>query len=362
TTKGDLYTYSTTNDRLAVGNNGETLVADSSTSTGLRYQGNFAAGKNKIINGDFGIWQRGTSFTLTSSSQYTSDRWGASVDGTGACTVSRQTFTPGTAPVSGYESSYFLRVAKSAGTANTYGGGPFTRLEDVRNFANQTVTFSFWAKADSSTSINLYINQNFGSGGSGSVDALSTTASLTTSWQRFTYTFSMPSIAGKTIGTSSFNEIGIFKTSALAFTLDFWGLQLEAGSTATAFQTATGTIQGELAACQRYYERRTVGGANYGTGIPVQWRSSTAAYAQVTYGSPKRTNPSVAFSNINAVSGNTGITISSLGGTYGAGTSGLGYPAGNIDVTVASGGTVGYSGILVDSGAGTGYIEFSSEL
>jgi hypothetical protein len=252
TAKGDLFGYSTAPARLAVGNDGEQIVADSSTSTGLRYQGNFAAGKNKVINGDFGVWQRGTSFTLTVSSQYTSDRWGASIDGAGACTVSRQTFTPGTAPVAGYEGSFFLRVAKSAGTANTYGGGPFTRLEDVRNYANQAVTLSFWAKADSATSINLYVNQNFGSGGSASADALSTTASLTTSWQRFTFSFTMPSIAGKTIGTSSFNEIGISKTSALAFTLDFWGFQLEAGSTATAFQTATGTIQGELAACQRY--------------------------------------------------------------------------------------------------------------
>lgn len=37
TTKGDLYTYSTTNDRLPVGNNGETLVADSSAATGLKW-------------------------------------------------------------------------------------------------------------------------------------------------------------------------------------------------------------------------------------------------------------------------------------------------------------------------------------
>jgi hypothetical protein len=37
TTKGDLYTFSTANDRLAVGTNGQTLVADSSTSTGLKW-------------------------------------------------------------------------------------------------------------------------------------------------------------------------------------------------------------------------------------------------------------------------------------------------------------------------------------
>lgn len=43
TTKGDLLTYSTAETRLPVGNNGESLVADSSTSTGLKWakSGNF---------------------------------------------------------------------------------------------------------------------------------------------------------------------------------------------------------------------------------------------------------------------------------------------------------------------------------
>jgi hypothetical protein len=37
TTKGDLFTFSTTDARLAVGANGTTLVADSSTATGLKW-------------------------------------------------------------------------------------------------------------------------------------------------------------------------------------------------------------------------------------------------------------------------------------------------------------------------------------
>ena len=37
TTKGDLFTFSTVDARLAVGTNGQTLVADSSTATGLKW-------------------------------------------------------------------------------------------------------------------------------------------------------------------------------------------------------------------------------------------------------------------------------------------------------------------------------------
>ena len=73
TAKGDLFTYSTTQARLAVGNNGDTLLADSSTSTGLRYNPQNALA-NPVINGGFDIWQRGTSI-LNPANSYTADRW-----------------------------------------------------------------------------------------------------------------------------------------------------------------------------------------------------------------------------------------------------------------------------------------------
>lgn len=214
----------------------------------------YAAGKNKIINGDFGVWQRGTSFSNPANGTYCADRFKTIHDGTGATrTVSQQSFTLGAAPVSGYESQYFMRYAvTAAGTGNTYQGMQ-QFIEDVRTFAGQTVTMSFWAKADASRTISVDATQYFGSGGSGNVQTLFTSQNLTTSWARYSATITVPSISGKTIGTGSALIFGYYAPANTACTIDIWGVQLEAGSTATAFQTATGTIQGELAACQRYY-------------------------------------------------------------------------------------------------------------
>jgi hypothetical protein len=296
TAKGDLVVGSgaSTAAVLTAGSNGESLVADSSTSTGLRYIGNYAAGKNTLINGDYGVWQRGTSITIPNGAwTFAADRWQAYMTySAGSCTVSRQTFTPGTAPVAGYEGQYFLRVtAPTTGTSSLN----FRQLiENVQTFAGQTMTVSFWAKASASTSMAGTIRQNFGSGGSASVDTYWSNFTITTSWQRFTQTFTVPSISGKTIGTGSALEIYPYGNNnfTAGATIDFWGFQAEAGSVATAFQTATGTIQGELAACQRYYFRTTTGGtATAPLGYSFGY-AATATQAILQFPVTMRTNPS----------------------------------------------------------------------
>jgi hypothetical protein len=125
---------------------------------------------------------------------------------------------------------------------------------------------------------------------------------VTTSWARYSVTFLIPSIAGKTVGTSSYLQLN-FTSTTLNNNLDFWGIQAEAGSVATPFQTAMGTIQGELAACQRYFNRFTsgpIGLSNYFTTtrvltpvvLPVQMRiaptgitSNSAAFTNYVAGS-----------------------------------------------------------------------------
>jgi hypothetical protein len=309
---------------------GDVLTAanmnDLSGSVNLLESAQYAAGKNKIINGDFGVWQRGTTFNAVANGTYTSDRWQAGKDGTATINVSQQTFTPGTAPVAGYEDQYFLRFDVSAWTSSpvylTH------KIEDVRTFAGQTVTVSFWAKANSSTTNDVLYLQDFGSGGSGAITS-SSSITIGTSWARYSVTFAIPSIAGKTVGTSSSLVFQILRFSA-AKTVDIWGVQAEASSVASEFQTATGTIQGELAACQRYFQ--VIGGTASGFPIvtgyvsassqslrwpisfPVQMRTAPTATKNGTWASSNSGQPSAAY--INAQGFSIEITSTSSGIIY----------------------------------------------
>jgi hypothetical protein len=278
--------------------------------------GQYAAGKNKIINGDFGIWQRGTSFTT--SAAYTADRFVMVTNPAAQGTVSQQTFTPGTAPVAGYENQFFLRYNS---TSSNIDPRIFQPIEDVRTFAGQIVTVSFWAKsatADALSSIEL--KQIFGGGGSTAVDTTSGAFTITSSWARYSTTLTLPSISGKTIGTNSNLRLTFDLKNSTAFDFDIWGVQIEAGSTASPFQTATGTKQGELAACQRYYWRQTPGTATGGYGVG-QSTSTTAGAAWINLPVQLRALPSsVEFSNLQFTDyiANNNYAVSSvvIGDTY----------------------------------------------
>ena len=330
TVKGDLFTFSTASAKLAVGNNGETLVADSSATTGLRWQGSQIAGKNAVINGDFLINQRVfTSNTTTGSFNF--DRWLQQNSG-GTFTVTPQTFTPGTAPIATYEGrKYFQGITATQSAVGDY-AILTQRIEDVTRYAGTTVTISFFAKANTGTpKIGVELWQDYGSGGSPTTAATvaQSSVTLTTSWARYSVTVAVPSLTGKTLGTTantSYLELNLWQSAGSTyntrassigiqnFTASIWGVQLEYASVATYFTTATGTLQGELAACQRYYYQ-----SDDQIWTNLQYQSNVAVSRGTTLFLPQfmRVDPTLTFFDSPGTSGKVSVSASSGGYTDG---------------------------------------------
>jgi hypothetical protein len=80
--------------------------------------------------------------------------------------------------------------------------------------------------------------------------------------------FTIPSISGKTIGSSNFLQVAFGQysnTGTTAWELNITGVQLEAGTVATPFEHRS--YGDELARCQRYYCKLQGGGTNVVYGI-----------------------------------------------------------------------------------------------
>ena len=247
--------------------------------------GPVAGFKNRIINGNFDFWQRGTSLAAGAGSErYLADRFATNSTGS-TCAPSQQSFTLGQTDVPNNPTYFHRTVVASVAGANNF-AVLNQYIEDVRTLAGQQITVSFWAKADASKSIAVEFLQNFGSGGSPSTTVTgigSTKIAITTSWQKITVTATLPSISGKTIGTdanSSKLQLAIWFDAGSNFnsrtgtlgqqsgTFDIAQVQLEQGPIATTFeQRDTGT---ELQMCQRYYYQTTSSYDFYG-------RAATAA-------------------------------------------------------------------------------------
>jgi hypothetical protein len=234
----------------------------------------------------------------------TADRWGWYSGGSGATiNITQQMFTPGTAPVAGYEGTYYLQMAQTiAGTGSTL-NELYHRIEDVRTFAGQAVTVSFWAKSsNNNTTVTPAFEQWFTNSGSAATNTNGTPITITTSWARYSQTIYLPSLTGATIlPQSSFLQLDLIVPSNTVQTISFWGIQAESGSVATTFSTATGTQAAELASCLRYYWRKYTnlqagypvnsyyGYTNFGLG---QAWSTTQASIFVNYPVPMRVTPS----------------------------------------------------------------------
>ena len=269
---------------------GDTLVYD-----GTNWVNGPKSG-NAIINGDFGIWQRGTSIALGGGGVvYSSDRWETFRGGfTGNATVSRQN-----SGLTGFQ--YSARIQRNSGTSDTQSltlGQPLESNDSFR-FAGKTFTVSFWAKRGADYSNNNFeiavrvrtgrgTDQTFRAGFSNEAFPVSQTISLTSSWQKFSFTGTAESLTTQ-IGV----EFGVFfsGTAGANDWVEFTGVQLEAGPVATPFTLAGGGSKAaELALCQRYYYRisPTNQFASYGFG---QALSTTLAGIFVNFPTEMRVTP-----------------------------------------------------------------------
>ena len=281
----------------------------------------FAPFKNKLINGNFDFWQRGTSFGIVAGGRYTSDRWRANiVAGTsGGFSVFREAMTPGTLPSN---PSYYARLSLGSGFAGNDWAQFRQPIENLRQFSGKTLTVSLWAKADSARNLPYNFNSVYGTGGSPSATEIvgSGFLSLTTSWQKFEFSLTVPDMSGKTFGSDG-NSTLLFtlwpvslgsNTAANSlpvdgpdgtFNISIGSVQLEEGATATPFEQRPPGI--ELTLCRRYFRKsfpmNVAPAQNAGTPGALGYRASVTGAGltgmPVTFDPVMRSAPTMTFFN-----------------------------------------------------------------
>lgn len=222
-------------------------------------------GNNAIINGNFDIWQRGTSQGFPG---LLADRWRVLSSGISDISQSRGSFTIGQTDVPNNPTYYHSSLISTTPTGTTNYKTLATRIENVRTFSGETVTLSFWARANniSSRTIATEFSQHFGSGGSSSVLGIGVTQhTLTQTWQKFTTTVDIPSISGKSIGDNTNGlELRFWLSAGSSLDSRTGGIgnkdgnfqiaqvKVEPGIIDTPFIPRT--YAEELSLCERYYQ------------------------------------------------------------------------------------------------------------
>jgi len=293
-------------------------AADISTALSTR------AGRNRILNGDFSVNQRSVTSTTTNT-EFGHDHWKLYyVGGT-------TTYSAVSPPFAG---AALPEQPRSCVTLSTTGQSLATHyamitqgIESVRTLSGKTVTVSFWAKALSGTpKIGVQFDQYFGlSGGSSTVFIPAGTVTLATSWAKYSVTVTLPTLAGKTIGTggddalwvdlvvSAGTSAGTTLSQGIGLqnnSFDIWGVQVEEGSTATIFDQRT--YAEELQACKRFFYRRIMGVhlAKVGMGVVT---ATTQALIAFPLPVQMRISPEVSFSgNWQAYDGSAVASVTTI--------------------------------------------------
>jgi hypothetical protein len=368
-----------------------TYLQTGAVETALTNNGTSFGFKNRIINGAMMVDQRNAGASVTGNDNYSADRFKLSLNGTG--NLSGQQVTD--APVGfAYSSKISVATADSSLTTNEFYNLRHAvegyNISDLGwgNTGAQSVTLSFWVK---SSVIGSYVVRFINAGGTTSYPVYYNINSVNTweyktitipgptsgSWDKaigvgleLTFQFgSGPTYTGATPNT--WNTVSAYQNSAFNGTNNFlatngatWqitGVQLEKGSTATAFEFRS--IGQELALCQRYFYRIDNTGATnvnaVGVGSMLSVFSSTRAFGIFKTAVPMRTNPTMTYANMNVFTGGFAAnpTVTGIGVYAPAGTSSTDF---YVEVDAAS----GFTGICFPYlvGSTNAYLNYSAEL
>lgn len=328
--------------------------------------------RQAIINGNFDVWQRGTSFNITGSpfTLYGADRWRESVNADGgtlpALTVTRQQLTAGDIP----NSFYFHRITTDGAGSALGNSSNYTTEQPIENGTRllcglgKSVTVSFWARSSiPGKKLAINIVQEYGTGGtpSASEQLVGETFTLTNEWKSYTVTFVTNTLIGKTFGTNNndilrmrfWNQWGVnFITrlnaaSAESFVgagdIDIAQVKVNAGDAELPFPPRS--FAEELALCQRYYEKSlrlavVPGSAADQSGLCVAQASNTSElFASIIFQVAKRITPTITLYSYNG----TASKVAAVGTSADVGTT--------VTASAANIGDHGFAKI-VDSGAG----------
>ncbi|MGH8039283.1 MAG: carbohydrate binding domain-containing protein [Stenotrophomonas sp.] len=213
--------------------------------------------RSRLINGNFDIAQERVSGTVTAAAPYTADQWQVSSSAPGV-TCNWGIGAPAVGEIKG--ATRFLGYNVVAGAGSAWMG---QRIEGVQTLANGKATVSFWMRSNiAGKKVGLTLQQVFGSGGSGTVQTDGDVVTLTTKFAKYTYTFDVPSIAGKIYGANHnlfllfflcdgnyfdgqlANQSGLFELAQV---------KLEDGDTATPYDFRD--VQEELQDCEWFWRK-----------------------------------------------------------------------------------------------------------
>lgn len=261
-------------------------------------------GEDLVINGNFDVWQRGTTFTPNDDT-YTADRWNCLQEANAATTFSQDSSN---VPTSG--SKYSMKIANV--TANMQNGLVyFLEGKDAAQLINQNVSLSFYAKTQSLQISNIRcailswtstedvitsdVVGTWAQNGTNPTWATNWTMentpsnlALTNSWQKFT----IENVAIDTAGMKNVAIVFWVDDGTITSGDTWWLSQVQMNVGIKALPQVPTTYQQELAKCERYYEVGRFFHVSYSGAVSTNLGSSTF------YKTKKRTTPTIVQTNI----------------------------------------------------------------